>query len=127
MTDGFPDPEDALLALLEDIAPTVTATSDLDGPTIQVNRTGGGADRLGLQDSAIVEVATYAATRPESQALTRLVRERLSGLRGVQTTAGFIDSISEFSAPIPIPDLNPDVRRVPSTWTVVSRLQPLPE
>lgn len=127
MAEGFPDPEDALLELLEDIATTVTAVDELDQSVIQVNRTGGGANRLGLQDSAIVEVATYADTRPASQALTKQVRARLSGLRGVQTRAGFIDSISEFSAPVPIPDPNPDIRRVPSTWTVVSRLQPLPE
>ena len=127
MADGFPDVEDALLELLADLADTVTAVDTLDEPVIQVNRTGGGADRLGLQDSAIVEVATYTATRPASQALTKQVRDRLSGLRGVQTGAGFIDAISEFTAPIPIPDLNPDIRRVPSTWTVISRLQDLPE
>lgn len=127
MTKGFPDPEDALLDLLDGVARTVTAVTDLDEVTIQINRTGGGADRLGLQDSATVEVATYAATRPESQAVTQAVRQTLSGLRGVQTQAGFIDSISEFAAPVPIPDPNPDVRRVPSTWTVVSRLQELPE
>lgn len=127
MAAGFPDVEDALLELLGDLAETVTAVDDLDEPVIQVNRTGGGADRLGLQDSAIVEVATYAVTRPDSQALTAQVRQRLSGLRGVLTSAGFVDSISEFAAPVPIPDLNPDVRRVPSTWTVVSRLQDLPD
>lgn len=127
MADGFPDVEDALLELLADLADTVTAVDTLDEPVIQVNRTGGGADRLGLQDSAIVEVATYTATRPASQALTKQVRDRLSGLRGVQTGAGFIDAISEFAAPIPIPDLNPDIRRVPSTWTVISRVQDLPE
>lgn len=126
MAAGFVDVEDALLELLDDIGRTVTAVDDLEQPTIQVNRTGGGADRLGLQDSAIVEVVTFAATRPASQALTKQVRDRLSGLRGVQTSFGFIDSIAEFTAPVPIPDLNPDIRRVPSTWTVVSRLQDLP-
>ena len=121
---GFPDVELALCEVLEAVAPTYTATEDeLHPPVIVINRTGGGTDRLGVQDIAVVEVVCFGALRPDSVALNAAVRSTLSGARGIASAAGFIDKITETTAPIAFPDLNADVRRVVSTWTVTSRLQ----
>ena len=123
---GFPDVEMALCEVLEWIAPTYTATEDeLHPPVIVINRVGGATDRQGVQDIAVVEVVCFGALRPDSVALNAAVRSMLSGARGVATSVGFLDKITETSAPIAFPDLNPDVRRVVSTWTVASRLQDL--
>lgn len=128
MALGFPDVELALCDLLEHLAPTVTATDEeLVPPVIQVARTGGGSDRPGLQDSALVEITCFAATRPASAGLNTQVRAELAGAYGVPTAHGFLDRIGEFTAPVQIPDPNQDIRKVPSTWTVVSRLQQLPD
>lgn len=124
--EGFPDPEDALLALLAGVAPSGTATGPALDEYVQVVRMGGAVDRQGLQDDALVEVATYARTRPRSKELTAAVRSRLSGTRGVGTAAGFVDLIAEVNGPLQVPYANPDERRVTSTWRVVSRLQQLP-
>lgn len=122
--EGFPDVEVALCEILGSIANTGTASDeDFDIP-IRVNRTGGPSRPF--EDNATVEVTCFRATRPESVELNRLVVAALNDLRAVQTTVGFIDKISNFVAPFPMPDLNPDIRRVTSTWTVTSRLQELP-
>jgi len=123
--EGFPDVELALMELLSPLGPTCTATDeDLSGPIIRVNRTGG--PTRPWEDNATVEVACFCETRPESMALNQQVVATLNNLRGVQTEAGFIDKISNFVAPFPIPDLNPNSRMVTSTWTVTSRWQELP-
>lgn len=122
--EGFPDVEDALCEILQPLGSTGTAVDeDLDIP-IRVNRTGG--PMRPFEDNATVEVTCFCATRPESVALNRQVVTLLNDLRAVPTAAGFIDKISNFVSPIPFPDLNPDVRKVISTWTVTSRLQELP-
>jgi len=126
VTAGFPDVEDALCELLDILAPTGTATDEDFTIPIRVNRTGGQADRLGLQDAAIVTVTCFTETRSASQALNARVRMTLAGQADVPTAAGYIDSISEQVAPIPTFDPNPDERRVESVWTVVSRLQDVP-
>lgn len=92
---------------------------------IRVNRTGGAARQT--QDAAVVEVTCLKETRPASAALNQQVRQLLLGIRGRQTTAGFIDKIAETTAPIPLPNFNEDLRQVTSTWTVTSRLQEVPD
>lgn len=123
---GFLDAEDALCALLEPLGGTGTATDeDLNDIPIRVNRTGG--QTRGWEDSAIVEVTVFCATREESVALNRQIVAVLNDRRGVQTDAGVIDKIASFTSPVPLPDLNPDIRKVSSTWTVTSRLQEVPD
>jgi hypothetical protein len=122
---GFPDVELAVAEILGDLGENVGTTFDPDlDVRIRVNRTGGAASRT--QDHAIVEVTCLKETRPESAALNQQVRSRLIGVRGYDTTAGFIDKISETTAPIPLPYFNEDVRQVSSVWTVTSRLQQIP-
>jgi hypothetical protein len=123
--EGFPDVELAVAEILSDLGEGVGTAFDPDLTIrIRVNRTGGAASRT--QDSAVVEVTCLKETRPESATLNQQVRSLLIGIRGRRTTAGFIDKISETTAPIPLPSFNEDVRQVSSTWTVTSRLQQIP-
>jgi hypothetical protein len=122
---GFLDVELALIEILGDLDEEAGTAFDPDlNIRIRVNRIGGAASRT--QDHAIAEVTCLKETRPESVALNQQVRSRLIGIRGHRTTAGFIDTISETTAPIPLPYFNEDVRQVSSVWTVTSRLQDIP-
>jgi hypothetical protein len=58
---GFPDAELVVMALLDPVGTTVTATSDTDEPVIRVNRTGGENDRI--SDYPVIEVACFAPDR----------------------------------------------------------------
>lgn len=123
LSGTFPDVELALCEYLADIAETFTASAEeLVIPFILINRTGGGTDRLGLFDSAVVEVQCFADTRPDSKQLNDQVRARLAGARLVATEAGLLDRITENTAPIQIPYAVEDVRRVTSSWVVATRL-----
>lgn len=126
---GFPDVEDALIAVLDDLGPAGTSTfPDLDDYPIRVNRVSpGGVDALGLYDVASVTVTAFTATREQSKALNRAIRTRLAARCLVATSAGLLDSINEDTAPLPEFDPNPDARKVVSRWTVSARLQELPE
>jgi hypothetical protein len=122
---GFPDVENALCELLASLGATGTATDeDLTIP-IRVNRTGGPV--TSFQDNAIVDVTAFRATRAQSVALNARIVAALNDRRAIPTTAGFIDKITNFVSPLPLPDLNPDIRKVVSTWTVTSRLQEVPD
>jgi hypothetical protein len=125
----FPDIEDALIEVLDDLGPAGTSTApDVDAFPIRVNRVSpGGASQQGLFDTASVTVTAFKGTRDESKHLNQLIRARLTARRLVATGAGMLDSINEDLAPIPEFDPNPDVRKVVSRWTVRARLQELPE
>lgn len=130
---AFIDVEEALCEYLEPVAPTYTMTGafgtgpleDENLPLIRINRTGGGSDVLGLEDSAIVEVQCFAVTHAASVALTSAVRALMAGAAGVDTPSGFVDSINESIAPneVPYGEEYVDTRRTVSTWSVVSRTQ----
>lgn len=124
LVEQFPNVEDALLEILDDLGDVVTATGPDLTSTIQVLRVGGNAN--GYEDRAIVEVTTFAELRADSVRITNAVRERLNNLRNRQTAAGLIDKIREEEGPIQVPYLNPDTRRVPTYWRVIARKQPLP-
>jgi hypothetical protein len=129
---GFPDVELALMEILRPLGLTGTAFDEALTVRIRVNRTGGGTDRLGIEDAAVVTVTSLVlkdsvpASRAASTELNQRIRGVLSQLRAVTTAVGFIDKIVESSSPIALPDFNPDTRKVESTWTVTSRLQELP-
>jgi hypothetical protein len=125
MMTGFVDIEAAFCELLGDIAAIDTATPEnLTGPFICVERVpGGGTDRLGLQDTAFVEVQCFDMTRAESVALNAQVRARLAGARQVGTSFGLIDKIVENSPPTQLPYADVELRWTPSTWVATSRIQ----
>lgn len=123
--ERFPNVEDALLDILGDLGNVGTATGPDVEDAIRVLRVGGSS--TGWEDRPIVEVTTFVELRPDSVRLTDAVRECLNDLRNVATTAGLVDKIRETEGPVQIPDLNPDVRRVPTYWRVTTRKQLLPD
>lgn len=121
----FPDVEDALCELLEHIAPTFTVTDEtLTGPCIVIARTGGGADRQGLFDTARVAIECFGESRQASKELNAAVREWMcSNSEGVDSTAGLLDSIDEDVSPTPVAyGLEYDnIRRQVSAWVISTR------
>jgi len=130
--EGFPDVELALMEILTPLGKTGVVFDEELTIRIRVNRTGGSADRLGLQDNAVVTITslvpkqTNAASREAAMELNRQIRAKLGQARAIATAVGFIDKIAETNSPMPIPDPNLDVRCIESTWMVTSRLQELP-
>ncbi|MGW4487857.1 phage tail termination protein [Amycolatopsis sp. NPDC004368] len=123
---GFIDVEKAILDVLSDLGTDsgTAVPTDIPNPFICVQRVpGSAANAQGWQDVALIEVSTWAVTRPESMTLNGHIRQRLVGAVGVETTYGFIDSIEEAGAPAQMPYGDEDTRWVPSTWLVVSRIQ----
>lgn len=122
---GFVDVEKALGELLADLGTVGTAVPEsIPDPFICVQRVPGGASNAqGWQDDALVEIGTWAKTRPDSMALNGQIRALLAGRAGVATSLGFIDSITEAGAPVQLPYGDEDLRWVPSTWLVTSRIQ----
>ena len=122
---GFIDVEKALGELLADLGEVGTAVpAEIPDPYICLQRVpGGGSNPQGWQDIALVEVQTWARTRPESMALNNAIRDRLAGRRGVSTSFGLIDRIAEAGPPTQLPYADEEMRWVPSTWRVTSRTQ----
>ncbi len=122
---GFIDVEKALGSLLDDLGEVGTAVPEtIPDPYICVQRVpGSGSNGQGWEDTAHVEVQTWAKTRPESLALNTEIRNRLAGARGVATPQGLIDRIKEAGPPTQLPWEDEQMRWVPSTWQVTSRKQ----
>lgn len=124
---GFIDVEKALSELLADLAPGKIGTAvpdEIPNPYICIQRVpGGGSNPQGWQDVALVEVQTWAITRPESTTLNNAIRDRLAGRRGVETSYGLIDRIVEAGPPTQLPWADELQRWVPSTWQITSRKQ----
>lgn len=122
---NFIDVEKALGELLADLGTVGTAVPEnIPDPFICIERVpGGGSNSQGWQDIALVEVQTWAKTRPESMALNNAIRDRLAGRRGVGTSLGLIDRIAEAGPPTQLPYADEEQRWVPSTWRITSRTQ----
>jgi hypothetical protein len=122
---AFIDVEKAIGALLGDLGEVGTAVpAEIPDPYICVQRVpGSGSNGQGWQDVALVEVQTWAKTRPESVALNTVIRGRLAGARAVETPQGLIDRIREAGPPTQLPYADEQLRWVPSTWQVTSRIQ----
>lgn len=87
----FPDAETVVMALLEHIAPTVTATpAVLTPPLIRVQRVGGSDD--GITDHPRIEIACYGKNRAQAWQLAEQCRQLVLG--NVRTRVGgvLIDS-----------------------------------
>lgn len=85
---------------------------------------GGGINPEGYEDLHRIEVLTLGRTRPESDALTAGVRQLLAELDGEDWAGVGIDRVREQEGPGRIPDVDQDVRAVPTTWGVLVRRQP---
>lgn len=97
-------------------------------PIIRVYRGGGAADAGVLKDPASVQVAAIARTRAESWELIEFCRQWLLTYRDGGTVVRadgsrtLIDKVGELVGPQQVPELNPDYRLVPLTFSVVCRL-----
>lgn len=85
---------------------------------------GGGINAEGYQDLWRIEVLTLGRTKPESDELTTGVRQFLADLDGEDWAGVGIDRVRENEGPGRIPDVDQDVRAVPTTWGVIVRRQP---
>lgn len=115
----FPDIEDVLTVLLEDLADTGTETP----PTftedfIRVRRLGGRDD--GITDFANVDIECFSLRRSTAVALAESVRQRVIG--GPHHVNGaVIDGATTNSGPSPLPWDDPKVRRRGANYTVPCR------
>lgn len=122
MTGLFPDAEAVMCDLLTPLAPTATFLSEgwVDTlPVIQVNRVGGGADSI--TDIARLQVAVFAGTRAAAWQLANQVRQTVLTAGNTRVGGVLIDSASESTAGQQIPDIDPDDKRVISTYQLAFR------
>lgn len=110
----FPEFDEVMRALLEDIAPVVTFESDeIDPPYIYVTRVGGNADEI--TDSPIVDIEYVAANRAASKLLRSAGQERILAAGNTAPGGHLIDNTSERTGGQYIPPARRDVRGVTAT------------
>lgn len=82
---------------------------------------GGGINRDGFQDLSRIEITTFGRTRPESDDMTAQVRQLMADLDCDEYADIGIDTVREDLGPGRVPDVNEDVRAVPTVWSVTAR------
>jgi hypothetical protein len=126
----FPDAEAVMCDLIEPFAPAATFLDEdweKNLPQVQVNRIGGSADDV--TDTARLQVAVYNVDRASTWDLASQIREAvLNAADDIDNPAPggvLIDSATEAVAGQQVPDLDPDDRRVISTYELSFRRQNL--
>ncbi|TDP29761.1 hypothetical protein [Nocardia ignorata] len=110
----YPDFDDVMKALLDDIAPVVTFESDeIDPPYIYVTRVGGRED--GVADNPVIDVEYVAATRAESKTLKTAGQERILAAGNTAPGGFLIDVAEEATGGQYIPPERRDARGVSAT------------
>lgn len=109
---AFPDAETVVMALLESVAPTVTATpAELVPPLIRINRVGGSDN--GLTDNPRVEIACYGTDRGHAWQLAEECRRVVLASPRSVVDGVLIDSARTDNPPTQVPyPTSTDVRRV---------------
>ena len=124
----FPDAEDVVMALLEEVAPTTTDTDALlaeNAPIIKVTRVGGTDDFF--TDRPLIEVAVFATTYEEARQLARACQQviLLCGSTKVVTPdypgGVLIDKAETTSAPLRVPYENTELRHKAATYAFAWR------
>lgn len=123
---GFADVEDVVMALLDEVAPTVTIPPpSFVAPLVQVTRVGGPDD--GITDRPLVYVACYGATYPAAKAMAEQCRQIIlaAGCTAV-ALAGYpygvlIDRTETVSPPAELPSDSADMRRKVATFRLELR------
>ncbi|WP_052371955.1 hypothetical protein [Amycolatopsis taiwanensis] len=106
----FPDAEDVVMALLEQVAPTVSDTPpDLTPPLIKVNRVGGSDD--GITDYPRVEVSCYGHDHAEARRLGEQCRQVILGSVRTVAAGALIDSVRTDNPPTRVPYATSDDER----------------
>ncbi|WP_063023814.1 phage tail termination protein [Nocardia niwae] len=110
----YPEYDEVMKALLNDIAPVVTAESDqTDPPYIYVTRVGGRED--GVADNPVIDIEYVAATRAASKALKTAGQERVRAAGNTAPGGYLIDVAEETTGGQYIPPERRDVRGVTAT------------
>ncbi|MFC4373374.1 hypothetical protein ACFO5K_04620 [Nocardia halotolerans] len=110
----YPDFDDVMKALLDDIAPVVTFESDeIDPPYIYVTRVGGRED--GVADNPVIDVEYVASTRAESKTLKTAGQERILAAGNTAPGGFLIDVAEEATGGQYIPPQRRDARGVSAT------------
>ncbi|WP_405159839.1 hypothetical protein OG203_25685 [Nocardia sp. NBC_01499] len=117
---SWPDAEAVMVALLDPIAQTDTVmTPATKVPFIQVNRVGGTDD--GITDRPVVQVAVFGATRAQAWALAEEVRHAVRAAAGSMVGGVLVDDTRTALGHQQIPEIDPDDRRVISTYQLSFR------
>ncbi|PKW15928.1 tail completion protein gp17 [Saccharopolyspora spinosa] len=108
----FPDAETVVMALLEPLASTVTATpATLVPPLIRVNRVGGSDD--GITDHPRMEIACYGQDREQAWQLAEQCRQAILGSPRTVAHGVLIDNARTDNPPTQTPYAHTeDIRRV---------------
>jgi hypothetical protein len=132
---AYPDQELVVIALVADVARTVTAIPakydpEKDGELIQVARVGGAPDADDVTDYGLVQLTCWAATRTAAWALSNRCQPVILGAAGTAVErAGdpahgvLIDDTEIAAGNQQMPDLDPDDRKVATTYRVALRRQ----
>lgn len=133
MIYDYPDAEDLVCQLLDDVGHTVTFLPDnaeqlIDNgtPVILVERIGGTDD--GVTDRAELLVTVWGRTRPDAWRAGREVRRIIDTYsRGGVVAGMFIDATRTTESATQLAIDDPDERRVVASYRVDSRRQHLPD
>lgn len=112
---GFPDVEEAVTALLDPVAPSVTSTpASFTPPMVQVQRVGGEDD--GITDWPVVQVTCYGGTRAAAWQMAEDCRQRILASQGEVPAGILIDFARTVTPSQQIPDPRADLRVVTATY-----------
>ncbi|MGY1946571.1 phage tail termination protein [Nocardia asiatica] len=110
----YPEFDEVMRALLNDIAPVVTSESDeIEPPYIYVTRVGGRED--GVADNPLIDVEYVAKTRAESKTLKTAGQERIRNAGNTAPGGFLIDVAEEQTGGQYIPPTRRDARAVTAT------------
>lgn len=116
----YPDAEQVVLDLLEQVAPTVTALSgDITAPVIAVARAGGPADLI--TDAARIVVGSYAPDRATAWNNARLCQQIILAARNKSVNGVQIDHTGVLLGLQQLPYGNPNEFHVTGTYEVTFR------
>lgn len=115
MLPPYPEYDEVLKALLDDLAPVVTHVDETATPVpyIYVQRVGGRED--GVADNPIVDVEYVAETRAASKALKTAGQERIRAAGNTSPGGYLIDIAEEVTGAMPMPPAQRHVRGVIAT------------
>lgn len=137
----FPDGEEGVAYLLGMVSELDTPGTeriffrtpefDINNPTLYdahvpfavIRVIDGAGNSQGWQQTEVVEVQTFAATRAAAKTLNQAVRAVLACPHGADTPVGFFDRIEPSLLPNEVPYEQDDARRDISNWAMVSRNQ----
>lgn len=110
----YPEFDEVMKALLDDLAPVVTSESDeIPPPYIYVTRVGGRED--GVFDNPVIDVEYVAETRAESKSLKTACQERIRAAGNTAPGGFLIDVAEEQTGGQYVPPARRDVRAVTAT------------